>query len=270
MGARKAKDDDSALFWLLVIVFLLLAWPYFLGTYVAVQLGADNPSTARNVTGWVFEVLWLILLVSICIGVWVHARHEQAEVKRREQAERRRKAEFGEEGARLYEQAVASALRVTSSEAARTGWLGDPTDFDFRADLAAMADNLRKAESIRKVTADASSIRHFTESDKRMLNDAKRAVTRLDSSVRQRVKLIGECAEQAEGIDRRLRDDRERAEMEKRREELRSRLGPMLYGAEITPTESPSESADSVKARVAAFHELKALIDEHRLADTSG
>jgi hypothetical protein len=31
------------------------------------------------------------------------------------------------------------------------------------------------------------------------------------------------------------------------------------------PREIPSESADVVSARAAAFHELKALIDKHRI-----
>lgn len=33
--------------------------PWFLGTYVAVQLGAANPSLARTITGWGFEAAWL-------------------------------------------------------------------------------------------------------------------------------------------------------------------------------------------------------------------
>src|SRR6187455_911542 len=115
MGARKAKDNDSSMTWVLFIVFLLLAWPYFLGTYVAVQLGADNPSTARNVTGWVFEALWLLLLSSIFIGAWLHPKREEAKARRIELAKQQRKVEFGEEGARLIEQVEASVQRIKSS-----------------------------------------------------------------------------------------------------------------------------------------------------------
>lgn len=33
--------------WLIVVTvfFLIIAWPYLLGTFIAVQLGAGNPST---------------------------------------------------------------------------------------------------------------------------------------------------------------------------------------------------------------------------------
>src|SRR3712207_1173486 len=39
------------------LLFLLVAWPYLLGTWLAVQLGAGPDSTARTVTGWVFETM---------------------------------------------------------------------------------------------------------------------------------------------------------------------------------------------------------------------
>ena len=60
MGAKKT-DDGSSVVWAIVLflLFMVVAWPYFLGTWLAVQLGASNPSTARSVTGWVLEVLWL-------------------------------------------------------------------------------------------------------------------------------------------------------------------------------------------------------------------
>lgn len=250
---------------LLFIAFVCLAWPYFLGTWLAVQFGADNPSKGREVTGWVLEALWLIVLASISAALWLSKRREETQARRLELAKRKRTKEFGSAGARLFEEAEASVSRISQSEAARTGWLGDPADFDFHADLAAIADNLRRAEEIRTVTSDASSIRHFTESDKRMLHDAQLTVTTLENSVKQRVKLIGECAQQADDIDRELRDDRERSEMAKRREDLRSRLGPILYGAENPATATPSESADVVTTRAAAFHELKALIDRYRI-----
>ncbi|MFN8031885.1 MAG: hypothetical protein U0Q47_01155 [Mycobacterium sp.] len=272
MGARNDDGGFIGFAILAFIVFFAIAWPYLLGTWLAVQLGADDPSTARNVTGWVLEALYLIGLVSIPIGLWlrkereaIEARRLEAERRAAELAKRQRKVEFGSAGVRLFEEAEASVSRIAASEAARTGWLGDPADFDFRADLEAIADNLRRAEKIRTVTADASSIRNFTESDKEMLHDAQLAVAKLENSVKQRVKLIGECAQQADDIDRALREDRESVEMAKRREDLRGRLGPILYGSGNMPTETPSESADVVTARAAAFHDLKALIDKHRI-----
>lgn len=273
MGGRKTDDGrDFAMGVLLLIAFLFFVWPYLLGTWLAVQFGADNPSTARAVVGWFLEVVWLIFLASIVVGTWVEKNREKTEARRREAEKQRlelekrqRQRDFGPAGARLFEQAQASVSAIAASEAARTGWLGDPADFDFRADLAAIADNLRRAEEIRTVTAEASSIRHFTKSDTKMLQDARNATSRLEASVQRRVALIAECAQHAGGIDRALRDERERGEMAKRREDLRRRLAPMLYGAQTLPGEPMSDSADVVTARAAAFHELKALIGRHRV-----
>jgi hypothetical protein len=50
------------------LVVVAVIWPWWVGTYVAVQLGAGNPSTARNVTGWAFEVLWLIAVAVVVIA----------------------------------------------------------------------------------------------------------------------------------------------------------------------------------------------------------
>jgi hypothetical protein len=266
MGAKK-KDDDNSLAWaiLLFLAFLVVAWPYFLGTWLAVQMGADNPSTARSVTGWFLEVLWLGFWVGLAGWSWLENKRKEDAARRLELLAQRRKREFGSAGARLYEEADASVSKIAASEAARAGWLGDPADFDFRADLEAIAASLRRAEKIRAATADASSIRGFSQADTQMLRDAKAEIARLEKSAKQRVELIGKCAQQAADIDRALREERESEVMAKRREELRGRLGPILYGSHQVPTDSPSESADVVTARAAAFHELKALIDKHRL-----
>jgi hypothetical protein len=45
------------------LVVFAVAWPYFLGTYIAVAMGADNPSTARTAIGWVFEAAYLLAFV---------------------------------------------------------------------------------------------------------------------------------------------------------------------------------------------------------------
>ena len=277
MGAKKSSDDGSLMAFGIVafVAFLAVAWPYLLGTWLAVQLGAENPSTARSVVGWILESLWLAGLVAVPTLAWLgkkkqqdEARRKQDEVRRLELLKEQRKREFGPTGARLYEQADASVATIAASEAARTGWLGDPADFDFRADLETIAATLRRAEKIRTVTADASSIRDFNQSDKQMLRDAELEIAKLQSSVKQRVELIGKCAQQASDIDRALREERESDVMAKRREDLRGRLGPILYGSQKLPIDSPSESVDVVTARAAAFHELKALVDKHRLAAT--
>lgn len=277
MGAKKSSDDGAILAFGIVVVavVMLIAWPYFVGTWLAVQLGAGNPSTARSVVGWVLESLWLAGLVAVPGLMWLdkkkqqdEARRQQDEARRRELLKQQRIRDLGSAGARLYEQADASVSAIGASEAARTGWLGDPADFDFRADLEAIAANLRRAQKIRTVTADASSIRDFSSADKQMLNDAKAEVAKLESSVKQRVELIGKCAQQAADIDGALREERESVVMARRREELRGRLGPILYESQSIPADSPSESADVVTARAAAFRELKALVDRTRLDAT--
>ena len=270
MGAKKTDDGTSiAGAFLLFLLFIAVAWPYFLGTWLAVEYGADNPSTARSVTGWVLEVLWLGGLGCLAGWAWFKEKQKKDEARRLEFLKQQRKREFGSAGTRLYEQADASVSQIAGSEAARTGWLGDPADFDFRADLEAIAANLRRAEKIRAATADASSIRDFSQADKQMLHDANVEIAKLENSVKQRVDLICKCEQQAADIDRALREERESDVMAKRREDLRGRLGPILYGSQKMPIDSPSESADVVTARAAAFHELKALIDKHRLAADS-
>lgn len=268
--ASKGSDIGFLPFAVLLCVgFLALAWPYLLGTWLAVDVfGAENPSPERTTTGWVFEVIYLVILVSIPMAMWIKSEREkadkarkEAEARRLEDLKKQRKVDFGSAGARLYERAEANVLSIGKSEAARTGWLGDdPAAYDFRADLKAIAENLRKAEQIRSATAEASSIRNFTESDKRMLRDARSAVDKLETAVNQSVKLIAECAKEAASIDAALQADREDVKMAARRDELRGRLGPILYGAESTPTEVPTESADMVTSRVAAFHDLKAAL----------
>ncbi|OBK82276.1 hypothetical protein A5649_09300 [Mycolicibacter heraklionensis] len=266
MGTSKTDGEgDVAKGILMVIAFFAIAWPYFLGTWLAVQLGASNPSTARDIAGWVLEALWLIALSCLAIGWWLREKQRETEARHLEAVRRQRVVEFGPAGARLFKEAEESVLRIAASEAARTGWLGDPADFDFHADLEAIADNLRRGKEIRAVTADASAIQGFTESDKQMLHDAQLAVARLENSVKQRVKLIGECSRHADDIDRTLREDRESVAMAKRRDDLRDRLGPILYSSGTMPTETVSESADVVTARATAFHDLKVLLDKHRI-----
>lgn len=62
----------------------ILVWPWFLGTYLAVQFGAANPSLARTITGWVFEATWLVLLGFIFILLLVErlaGRKRDAEIR---------------------------------------------------------------------------------------------------------------------------------------------------------------------------------------------
>jgi hypothetical protein len=93
-----------------VALYLLVAGPYLFGTYVAVGLGAGNPSTARSVVGWIFEILWIAGLLAGGL-VWSRRNAEQEREQALQQAEwdRQAAAEAVEE-ARLHAELVASSV----------------------------------------------------------------------------------------------------------------------------------------------------------------
>jgi ribosomal protein S27E len=55
--------------------------PWLLGSYLAVQFGAANPSLARTITGWVFEVPWLVFLAFVVHRI-NRAKKQSADRKR--------------------------------------------------------------------------------------------------------------------------------------------------------------------------------------------
>lgn len=69
--------DVGFVAWLILaaIVFFIAAWPYLLGTYIAVQLGAWNPSTERLVVGLLFEVVYIAGLSAWFM--WIREQHGQ-------------------------------------------------------------------------------------------------------------------------------------------------------------------------------------------------
>ncbi len=79
------RGGGELLSWLIgaAILVLIVAWPYLLGTYVAVQFGAWNPSTERFVVGWCFEVIYIAALVGLfVVGRARSARRAAEEVHR--------------------------------------------------------------------------------------------------------------------------------------------------------------------------------------------
>ena len=56
--------------WLLgaAAVALLIFWPYLLGEWVAVQVGAGEGSTAAQVTGWTFEGAYVVGIVALLVS----------------------------------------------------------------------------------------------------------------------------------------------------------------------------------------------------------
>ena len=66
-----------------VILFLAVAWPWLLGSWIAVQAGAPNPSTARSVVAWIFEVAYIAGLIA-----WFALTREKRAQRGAEQAQR--------------------------------------------------------------------------------------------------------------------------------------------------------------------------------------
>ncbi|WP_435737730.1 hypothetical protein V5D56_03755 [Cellulosimicrobium sp. PMB13] len=58
--------------------YFVLAWPYHLGAWLAVQLGAGLPSPQRSVLAWAFEVLYVLVLAAVgARRLWLRSRRAQ-------------------------------------------------------------------------------------------------------------------------------------------------------------------------------------------------
>lgn len=84
--SSSSSSSDSMGFWGVAIIgvlcFALAAWPYWLFTFIAVKLfDAGRHSTARTLTGWIPEGLWLALVLLVGIGLLIDhlAAHKSAE-----------------------------------------------------------------------------------------------------------------------------------------------------------------------------------------------
>lgn len=73
-GSSGGGGGGGLLAWLIAaaVIFFIAAWPYLLGTYIAVQCGAWNPSTERIVVGVCFEVVYVATL----LGLFLHLREK--------------------------------------------------------------------------------------------------------------------------------------------------------------------------------------------------
>ena len=83
------------------------------------------------------------------------------------------------------------------------------------------------------------------------------------------MKVLHDCSLQAERVDQTLHQQREQAAITQQRDDVRSRLDAMINGVERTPSGPSSDSTHAVKARVAAFLELKGIIEEQRRNQTA-
>ncbi len=181
--------------------------------------------------------------------------HETAAMEERNKGKQRLIAELGSENAALVESAEAAVKRVTDSEAARAGWLGD---VDFSADIAAITESLRKAHELSDVAEQLSKLDNPNPHDRKLLADAQRTTADLAATATGRIKLIQQCAVEAELVDDSLRQERKDARTTEQRAELHAKLSSMLYGIEATPNpDLGSSTADSVIARVQGYREIK-------------
>jgi hypothetical protein len=81
---------------LLALAMAVVAWPFWLGSYIAVEVfDAGNPSVARSVWGWIFEVPYIVGVV-----VWSVLAYDKRATRR--EAEARRLRELEESGV-VYE-----------------------------------------------------------------------------------------------------------------------------------------------------------------------
>lgn len=181
----------------------------------------------------------------------------QRRVEQRKRRERQRVERLGTDGLKKLVQAKDAVKRIGATEAAREGWLGDSRDISFSADLRLTEDQLAQIVTLRAKIGKAKRLPYGTDADKQMIKEAEAAAKRLETAVRERIKVIEGCARQAEEVDAILRDQRHRADVASQRDELRAQLAAMLSGVELAAQNQPSDSADAVLARVEAFRELK-------------
>ena len=165
--------------------------------------------------------------------------------------------ELGPNGVALLDGAQAAIDRITRSEAASTGWLGNPDDLDFTEDLAMIRENSRATVELNRLIEESSNLPDPAPADIDMVDDARTKVKQLQSWSRSRVKALRECAEKAEQIDQSLRDERDRARIAEQRDDVRSRLAAQLYGVEAAQVQEPSPSLDKTSALAAAYIEIR-------------
>ncbi|WP_024332787.1 hypothetical protein [Gordonia hirsuta] len=216
--------------------------------------------------------VWIGILVAASAGVLIWglsrlnrqrqakrlADEQAAEAKRKWEAHQQRQAfvnELGIENVRRLDAAVAAVHRVSGSEAAREGWLGDT---DFSADITGITDRYRRARALRATAIRLSGLDAPNQDDRRILAEAQAAAEALEEAANRNVALIEQCAVEAASIDESLRKEREDARTAEERATLHGQLNAMLYGIEAAPqTDHVDSAADRVIARVRGYQEIK-------------
>jgi hypothetical protein len=167
--------------------------------------------------------------------------------------------EFGVDGVELLDDAQAAIDRIERSEAATDGWLGN--DLDFTGDLTAIRENCRATLELDGLVKELGALADPDSDDLAMLSDARTKARQLQCQSRQRVDDLLMCAAKAEEIDQSLRDDRARAQIAEKRDDVRSRMAAKLYGIDAAPSQAPSSSVDKITALAAAYAEIRGKVD---------
>ena len=149
---------------------------------------------------------------------------EKRAAARKVVAERKRVDSFTKDGLALLERANSAVDSVRATEAARDGWLGKPTEFDFSADVALISEALLQARRIEKVVERTKKIPGPSPDDAAMLRDAEKMVKTLRAEAKSRVRIIDDCVKQAREIDRLLAEERRQQEVDRQREAARRQL----------------------------------------------
>jgi Ca2+/Na+ antiporter len=258
---REALSQNQ--FWLLAVLGVI--------AFVAMLVAAATVGG-----GWFVAPIALWLLVTAIVRNSAPERETKQQRIAREASERKRAAArkavaerkrvdaLGKDGIGLMERATLAVDTIMATEAGKVGWLGKAADLDFAADLSLITEALRQARRIEKVAAESRDIPQSNDDDKKLLRDAERTVKQLHGEVTRRVQLLNDCARQARQVDKTLAKEREQARFTVLRDDVSKRLAVELYGAEATLSLQVSNAADAVTAHVAAFKELKGIVDEQR------
>ncbi|MDR3661360.1 MAG: hypothetical protein P4L86_13395 [Mycobacterium sp.] len=169
--------------------------------------------------------------------------------------------EFGVNGVAMLDEAQAAIDRIKRSEAATGGWLGNPQDLDFTGDLAAIRENIRATRELNDLIKELSDLADPGSVDMAILDDARTKVRQLESQSRDRVKDLRMSAEKAEEIDQSLHDDRVRARLAEKRDDVRSRIAAKLYGVDAALPQTPSSSVEKITALAQAYVEIRGKVD---------
>lgn len=210
--------------------------------------------------------LWPLTPLVLWVAAFIAVRERAIRRVEQERSRRRQRVDsFGAHGVELMDRADAAVGRITTSEAATEGWLGD---LDFSPDIAMIADTLEKITALRATASELAAITTSTPEDMRQLHESRSAVARLEESVAARVQALEDCAAQTKRIDQMLQRQRDELRIAQHRDDVRGRLDALLRDDDDTPL--PSEATDAVTARVSAFHELKGVVDAQRRRGPDG